>query len=53
MLIIVLHVDRPAELAIGVKEAVTMDMEKYGDVRVVSVTEAQPEQMRIGELNTW
>lgn len=25
-----------------------MDMEKYGDVRVVSVIETHPEQMRLG-----
>ena len=48
MLTIVLQVDRPAGQAIGVKEAVAMDMEKYGDVRVVSVTENHPEQLRIG-----
>lgn len=48
MLTIVLQVDCPAGQAIGVKEAVAMDMEKYGDVRVVSVTETRPEQMRIG-----
>lgn len=48
MLTIVLQVDRPAGQAIGVKEAVAMDMEKYGDVRVVSVTETHPEQMRLG-----
>ena len=49
MLTIVLQVDRPAGQAIGVKEAVAMDMEKYGDVRVVSVTETRPEQLRIWE----
>lgn len=47
MLTTVLQVDRPAGQAIGVKEAVAMDMEKYGDVRVVSVTETHPEQMRL------
>lgn len=49
MLTIVLQVNRPAGQAIGVKKAVAMDMEKYGDVRVVSVTENHPEQMRIWE----
>lgn len=48
MLTIVLHVDRPAGQAIGVKEDLAMYCEKYGDVRVVSVTETHPEQLRIG-----
>lgn len=50
MLKIVCEVDRPAGQAIGIKEAVAMDMEKYGDVRVVSVTETQPEQTRLGGI---
>lgn len=49
MLIITMHADTPAGAAIGVKEAVAMDLEKYGDVRVVSVVEKPPEQMRILE----
>ena len=48
MLDIHLQVDRPVGQAIGIKEAVAMDMEKYGDVRVVSVTETRPEQLTIG-----
>ena len=32
----------------GIKEAIAMDLEKYGDVRVVDVQENTPEQMRIG-----
>lgn len=48
MLTIVLKVDAPAGQAIGVKEAIAMDLEKYGDVRVVEVWEEGPEQMRMG-----
>lgn len=48
MLVITLHVNAPVGQAIGVKEAIAQDMEKYGDVRVVSVEEKLPEQMRIG-----
>ena len=46
---IVLQVDRPAGQAIGVKEQVSMALEQIGDVRVVSVTETRPEQLRIEE----
>lgn len=49
---IVLEVDAPAGHAIGVKEALAMDVEKYGDVRVVSVEVREPEQMRIGGADT-
>ena len=48
MLTIVVQVDCPAGQAIGVKEQVAMALEHIGDVRVVSVTEALPEQMKIG-----
>ena len=47
MLRIVCEVDRPAGQAIGVKEQVAMALESIGDVRVVSVTETRPEQMRM------
>lgn len=40
--------DAPAGNALGIKEALAMDLEKYGDARVISVTEKKPEQMRIG-----
>lgn len=47
---IVLETDAPAGHAIGVKEALAMDVEeKYGGtVRVVSVEVHEPEQMQIG-----
>lgn len=50
MLILTVHVDAPAGHAIGVKEAIAMDLEeKYGDVRVVSVVEKRPEQTSLFE----
>lgn len=39
MLILTIAVDAPAGQAIGVKEAIAQDLEKYGDVRVISVAE--------------
>ena len=47
MLIIKCEVDTPAGKAIGIKEAIAMDLEKYGDVRVVEVREIRPEQMKM------
>lgn len=46
MLTIVLQVDRPPGQAIGIKEQVAMALECIGDVRVVSVTEERPEQIK-------
>lgn len=34
--------------AIGIKEAIAMDLEKYGDVRVLRVDVWEPEQLGIG-----
>ena len=34
--------------AIGIKEAIAMDLEKYGDVRVVQVDVREPEQLDMG-----
>lgn len=51
MLTIVLRVDRPAGQAIGVKEDLAMYCEKFGDVRVVSVTDTYPEQLKLGEVD--
>ena len=47
MLILTIAVDAPAGAAIGVKEAIAQDLEKYGDVRVVAVEEKGPEQMEL------
>ena len=38
---------RPAGQAIGVKEVLAMEAERYGDTRVISVVEVLPEQMTI------
>lgn len=48
-LLITLAVDRAtAGKAIGIKEAIAMDMEKYGNVRVLPVEVREPEQLGIG-----
>ena len=47
MLRIVIEVDAPGKTVQGVKEALAMDCEKYGDVRVVEVTEIVPQQRRL------
>lgn len=47
MLRIVLEVDAPLGHAIGVKESLAHDVEKYGDTRVVSVTELGGEQLSL------
>lgn len=46
-LLLTLAVDNaPDGKAIGVKEAIAMDLEKYGDVKVLRVEAQEPEQMR-------
>ena len=47
MLRIITEVDAPPGQAIGVKEALAMEAERYGNTRVVSVVEVLPEQMKI------
>lgn len=47
MLTVVVRVNAPQGAAQGVKEALAMWLERYGDARVVSVTEDEPEQMRM------
>ena len=47
MLTISISVDAPAGHAIGVKEAIAQDLEKYGDVRVIAVVEKTPEQQSL------
>ena len=56
MLVITIHVNRPAGQAIGIKEAIAQDLEKYGDVRVVSIEDVQPkrpayERRQLGDVN--
>lgn len=52
VLIITVHVNAPAGQAIGIKEQIAMDLERYGDTSVVSVKEVGPEQMRIEQEET-
>ena len=50
MLIITVEVSRPPGQAIGIKEQIAMELEKFGDTRVVSVQEKpepRMEQMQI------
>lgn len=47
MLRVVVEVDAPTGQAIGVKEALAMWLERYGDARVAAVEEIVPEQMRL------
>ena len=48
-LVVTLAVDNAAPgKAIGVKEAIAMDLEKYGDVRVLRVEVLENEQMSMG-----
>ena len=49
MLIITVQVDAPSGQAIGIKEVIAMDLERFGDARVISVEEKTPEQMRMDE----
>lgn len=51
MLIITVQVDAPPGQAIGVKEDLAVYLERFGDARVVSVTEEVPEQLRMWALH--
>lgn len=49
-LVVTLAVDNAAPgKAIGVKEAIAMDLEKYGDVRVLRVDVQNEKQLSISE----
>ena len=48
MMTVTVRVDAPPGTAQGVKEALAMFLEKYGDVRMVTVQEDAPEQIKIG-----
>ena len=48
MLIITVEVSRPPGQAIGIKEQIAMELEKFGDTHVVSVQE-KPEP-RMGQM---
>lgn len=47
MIRVVVEVDAPTGQAIGVKEALAMWLERYGDARVVAVEEVAPRQMKM------
>ena len=48
-LVLTLAVDHATSgKAIGIKEAIAMDLEKYGDVRVLRVDVREPEQLSMG-----
>ena len=51
MLVITVEVDAPSGSAQGVKEALAQFCDYFGDSRVVSIKEVQPEQMRIDYSN--
>lgn len=47
-LVVTLAVDNAAaDKAIGIKEAIAMDLEKYGDVKVLRVEVREDEQMSL------
>ena len=48
MLRIVIEVTGEVDDAQGVKEALAMELERFGNVHVVEVCRIEPEQMRIG-----
>lgn len=50
ILIVTISVDAPAGQAIGIKEQIAQDLEKYGDTRVLDVKEVKTpsRQMEIG-----
>ena len=45
MITVVVHVDAPVGQAIGVKEQLVMYLERFGNAKVVLVTETEPEQL--------
>lgn len=49
MLTITIQINAPPDAAQGVKEALAMWLERFGDTRVVSVTGDRPEQMDMKE----
>ena len=46
---VVIEITGEVDDAQGVKEKLATDFEKFGDVRVVSVTGSSPEQMKMEE----
>ena len=50
MITVVIRVDAPVGQAIGVKEQLAMYLERFGNAKVVLVTEKEPEQMELEGL---
>lgn len=44
MLIITVQVNRPSFASQAVKEQIAMDLEKYGDTRIISIEEVKPKE---------
>lgn len=51
MLTIIIKCNAPSGMAIGIKEDLAMHLERYGDCKVVEISETEAEQMEIGEGN--
>ena len=53
MLIITVQVNAPAGQAIGIKEQIAQDLERYGDTRVlaVEVVKQTYQQMKLGGMD--
>lgn len=52
MLTITIQVNAPPGQAIGIKEDLAMHLERFGDVKVVSITESLPEQLQLESSGT-
>ncbi len=50
MLIITIQVNAPPGQTIGIKEALAMHLERFGDAKVVSITEKLPEQLQLEDF---
>lgn len=48
MLTIIVRVDAPPGQVIGIKEDLAQHLERFGDAKIVSVTESLPEQLQLG-----
>lgn len=46
-LIVTMQVDLPPWMAQGIKEAIAMDLEKYGAVKVLEIEIPEPEQLQM------
>lgn len=51
MIKLIFELDAPDGSVEAVKECVAMTLERFGDIRLVEVTETRPEQMRMEESN--